>query len=385
MSSPLCNHNQSQPHLLFWITEDWYFCSHRLPLARAALAAGYRVTVVTQVHQHEELIKNYGIRVIPLAISRRSLNPLRELALLAKIYTIYRREHPDIVHQVAMKPVLYGSIAAYWAGIPNIVNALAGLGFIFSSTRLQARLLRPVTKLILRWIFKSNTHLILQNQDDWQLLNKLVSMPTQRIHLIRGVGVDLTTFCPIPPPLETPAGPIIILAARLLWDKGIGELVAAAQILRARGITARYVLVGAPDPGNPATVTATQLQAWVDAGLIEWWGQRADMAAVLQQCHIACLPSYREGLPKVLAEAAACGLPIVTTDTPGCREVVTHGKNGLLVPARDAQALANALATLINDPTLRMTYGQAGRQRAVIEFGSEPIIAATLAIYLANL
>jgi len=368
------------PRLLFFVTEDWYFCSHRLPLAQAARAAGYEVALLTRVRRHGESIRAQGIRVIPLELSRRCLNPLRELALIGRLYAIYRRERPDILHQVAMKPVLYGSLAAHLAGVPGIVNALAGLGFLFSSERLQARLLRPLVRLALRGLL-GGSRVILQNPDDARLVGDLAHLPPRQLHLIRGAGVDLVAFQPAPPPPETPAGPVIMLPARLLWDKGVGELVEAAGRLRARGIAARCVLVGAPDPDNPAAVPEGRIRAWVEAGLIEWWGPREDMPATLQQSHIVCLPSYREGLPKVLAEAAACGRPIVTSDAPGCREVVRHGENGLLVPVRDAAALTEALATLIQDPDLRSGYGRAGRRRAEAEFGSGQVIAATLAIY----
>lgn len=372
--------SERAPRLLFFVTEDWYFCSHRLPLAQAAQAAGYEVALITRIRDQGESIRAQGIRVISLELSRRGLNPLRELALIVRLYAIYRRERPDILHQVAMKPVLYGSLVARLAGAPRIVNALAGLGFLFSSQRLQARLLRPFVRLALRGLL-DDTQVIVQNPDDARLLNELARLTPQQVQIIRGSGVDLTSFRPTPPPSESPAGPVIMLPARLLWDKGVGELVEAAKRLRARKIAARCVLVGMPDPDNPTAVPEERIHAWVQAGFIEWWGHQDDMPTTLSQSHIVCLPSYREGLPKVLAEAAACGRPIVTSDAPGCREVVRHGENGLLVPIGDANALAEALVTLIRNPELRAAYGSAGRQRAEAEFGNAKVIAATLALY----
>lgn len=368
-------------HLLFFITEDWYFCSHRLPLAQAAIVAGFKVTLITQVHQYGDKIRAAGIHLIPIQINRSGLNPIYELMLIAKIYQLYNRYHPDIVHHVAMKPVIYGTIAARLVGISSIVNALAGLGFLFSSHNLLARLLKPLVQIILRWVLGGNSQVIIQNPDDMQLLCEQIGVSQHQIHLIYGAGVDLSTFTPTSPPIKTLNGPIVLLPARLLWDKGVGEFVQAATILRQRGIAARCILVGAPDISNPAAVSQQQIASWVNAGIIEWWGHCDDMPKIFAKCHIVCLPSYREGLPKSLVEAAACGRPIVTTDTPGCREVVRDGKNGLLVPVRDVQALVAALAKLIQEPKLCEVYGKVGRQYAESMFSSDAIIQATLAVY----
>lgn len=369
-------------HLLFFITEDWYFCSHRLPLAQAAIVEGFKVTLITQVHRYGDKIRAAGIHLIPIQINRSGLNPIHELMLIAKIYQLYTQYRPDIVHHVAMKPVIYGTIAARLVGISSIVNALAGLGFLFSSHNLLARLLKPLVQIILRWVLGGNSQVIVQNPDDMQLLCEQIGVSKHKIHLIYGAGVDLSSFTPTSPPIETLNGPIILLPARLLWDKGVGEFVQAATILRQRGITARCILVGAPDIGNPASVSQQQIASWVNAGIIEWWGYCDDMPKIFAKCHIVCLPSYyREGLPKSLVEAAACGKPIVTTDTPGCREVVRDGENGLLVPVRDVQALVSALAKLIQEPKLCVVYGKVGRQCSESMFGSDSIIQATLAVY----
>lgn len=369
----------SGPHLLFFVTEDWYFCSHRLPLALAALEAGYRVSLVARVSRHAELIRSHGIRLIPIELDRQGTNPLADLRLIFRLYRIYRRERPDIIHQVAMKPVLYGSLTARLARIPGVVNALGGMGFLFSSQTSKARLLRPLVKRALHLLLSGrHTQVILQNPDDLKLLCDGAGLDAGRAHLIRGAGVDLDHYRPV---AEPPEPPIVMLPSRLLWDKGVAEFVAAARELKARGTAARFVLVGDPDPGNPAAVPEARINEWVAAGTVEWWGHRDNMAETLGSSHIVCLPSYREGLPKVLLEAAACGRPLVSTDAPGCREVARDGDNGLLVPVRDSAALAQALERLIDDAPLRAQYGKRSRQIAEEEFGIERVAQETLEVY----
>jgi glycosyltransferase involved in cell wall biosynthesis len=368
-----------KPKLLFFVTEDWYFCSHRLPLALAARDAGYEVVVVTRVDRHGGSIESQGLRLIPIRLNRQGTNPIKDLTLIARLYRIYRRERPDIIHHVAMKPVIYGSLAARLARVPAVVNALAGMGFLFSSRTAKARLLQPVVRLAFRMLLGGgNSRVILQNPDDVRLLTRAARLDPDRVHLIRGSGVDLEHFRPEP---EPPGPPVVMLPSRLLWDKGVGEFVTAARILRNEGTKARFVLVGKPDPGNPAAVPQWQLDQWIAQGLVEWWGHSDKMAATLAQSHIVCLPSYREGIPKVLLEAAASGRPMVTTDAPGCREVVRDRENGLLVAIKDSEGLAQALRQLIQDPAARARYGRAGRALAEAHFGIDRITAETLAVY----
>lgn len=362
------------PKLLFFVTEDWYFCSHRLALAVAAREAGFEVVVVTRVREHGEVIRRAGLDLIPFEISRRGMNPFMELGTLTRLAALYRREKPDLVHHVAMKPVLYGTLAARLAGVPHIVNALAGMGWLFTSAKLMARFIKPLVRLTFRFLLRQ-TSVIVQNPDDAALM---AGVGLGSVRLIRGSGVDAEVFRPEPEPTGTP---LVVLPARMLWDKGVGEFVEAARQLKARGIVARFALVGEPDPENPATVSEAQLDAWHAETVVEWWGQRADMPQVYAQAHVVCLPSYREGLPKALLEAAACGRPIVTTDVPGCREIVRDGDNGVLVPVCDAPALAEAMARLIADPDMRRRMGERGRALAVGEFSQERVIAETLVVY----
>lgn len=366
--------------LLFFVTEDWYFCSHRLPLALAAKEAGFDVSVVTRVRSHGEQIKSAGLKLFPLELSRRGINPLREFQVIGSLVSIYRAEQPDIVHHVALKPVMYGSIASRMANVPHIVNAMAGLGFLFSSRSLKARLVRPLVMRIFRFLLNCRgSRVILQNPDDVRVMCDSGVLERSRIALIRGSGVDTLEFTLQPEPA---AEPLVILASRLLWDKGVGEFVEAARQLKQQGVSARFALVGEGDAGNPSTIPDKQLSAWREEGVIELWGRREDMPNVFAQSHIVCLPSsYGEGVPRVLIEAAACGRPIVTTDAPGCREIVQDGLNGYLVPLRDAAAVAGALKKLIDSPLLRRTMGAKGRELVESEFSLERVNNETLALY----
>ena len=369
--------------LLFLVTEDWYFCSHRMPLARAARAAGYEVVVATRVNQHGSAIVAEGFKLVSLGLRRGGHNPLHELAAIVEIARIYRHERPDIVHHVALKPVLYGSVAARLAGgsAPAVVNALAGMGFIFASETFKARLLRPFVARAFRLLLNAGRNvLILQNPDDQQMLVEEGVVAAARVRQIRGSGVDIRRFAPTPEPAG-PLRPLVILPSRLLWDKGVGEFVEAARLLQVQGVQARFALVGDSDPENSAAIADEQLEAWAASGVVEWWGRREDMPQVFAQANIVCLPSYREGLPKVLLEAAACGRALVATDVPGCREIVIDGHNGLLAPLRDAVGLAAAIRRLLDDAGLRAELGRCGRALVEAEFSEEKVVQQTLAVY----
>lgn len=358
--------------LVFLVSEDWYFVSHRLPLAVAAREAGYAVTVITRCNVKCEAIRAAGIEVVPFAMARQGLNPLGLLREVWQLARLYRRFAPDIVHHVALRPVVVGGLAARLAGVRGVVSAIAGMGYVFTEGR--KRWLAAVLRALLRPSLKQGW-VIVQNPDDARAVAKLMA-GTGRIRLIPGAGVDVVRFSPQP---EPEGMPVVMLASRLLWDKGIGEFVEAARRLHGH---ARFVLVGAPDPGNPASVPDATLRGWVNEGLVEWWGAREDMPAILNGAHVVCLPSYyREGLPKVLLEAMACGRPLITTDAPGCRDCVRDGENGLLVPVKDVPALAEAIERLLADAALRRRMGARGRERAVREFSQERVIEETLAVY----
>lgn len=373
-----------RPKLLFLVTEDWYFCSHRLPIARAARDAGFAVIVATRVTDHGDAICAEGFDLVPLGMERRNSNPFREIGSLTELVHVYRRMHPDIIHHVAVKPALVGSLAAWIAGVPRVVNAIAGLGYVFASDSLKARILRPFIRLGFRWLFnRAQSRVIVQNPDDERLLVAGGLVNPGRLTLIRGSGVDLAHFHPSSEPDVGPTRPpVAVLVSRMIWDKGVGVLVEAARLLKARGTPLRVVLAGKPDPENPASIPEDQLRAWHDEGIVEWAGFCDDVAKLWADSHIAVLPSwYGEGVPKSLLEAAASGRPMVAVDGPGLREVVHNGQTGLLVPPRDPVALADALQQLAGDGALRRGMGQAARALAEREFGEAAVIRDTLALY----
>ena len=369
----------NRPRLLFVITEDWYFWSHRLDLARAARDAGFEVLIATRVRAHGERIAREGFGLLPIRMSRRSRHPLRELATVMELAGLYRRERPDIVHHVAMKPILYGSVAARLASVPAVVNAFAGLGYVFIAESRWAGFVRFLFGKALRWTLALPcARVVVQNAEDGERLVRDGIVQPGRVVVICGSGIDTALFAPS----SEPAGePFVVLASRMLWDKGVREFVEAAGLMKAQGVRAKCVLVGMVDEENPAKIPEHQLQAWQAEGNIEWWGHRDDMRQVLSAARVVVLPSYREGLPKVLLEAAACAKPIVATDVPGCREVVRNGDNGILVPPKNAQALAQAIATLLQDPALCERMGRRGRDLVVKEFSVERIAGETVGLY----
>ncbi|MEO5799885.1 MAG: glycosyltransferase family 4 protein [Gemmatimonadales bacterium] len=364
--------------LMLVVTEDWYLASHRLPLIRAAVADGWRVIAATRVRDHLTVIAEAGAEVVALPMARESRNLAAEWAAFAALTRLYREYQPDIVHHVGIKPMLYGGWAARRAGIPRVVQAFAGLGHFYtdggaSSAKraLLERLLRPVTT-------SRCTFVLVQNDDDAAILLGHGMADPLRLRTIRGGGVDIEQFAPSP----IPGGiPLVVLPARMLASKGVREFVDAARRCRANGVQARFALAGRRDEANPDALSIAELTSWVAEGAVEWLDHVADMPALLRQTSLVVLPSYREGMPKVLLEAAAVGRPIVTTAVPGCREVVTDGLNGLLVPARDAVALAAAMQSLLNDPARLQSMGSAGRRRAEAEFTDAGAAAHYVALY----
>lgn len=361
---------------LFVVTEDWYFCSHRLPFARAMRQAGYRIAVATRVDGHAEEIRREGFELHPLPALQRGLPAWREPATVLALARLYRRLHPALLVQVALKPVVLGGLAAFFAGRPATVNILTGMGYVFTSKTIKAKLLRPPISLLLRVLLDApGIRTIVQNQEDFHTLTQGDILPPERTRLVRGSGVDVSRFSPLPEPEGTFTAAAV---CRLLGDKGIYDLLEAARILRSRGTAMRLLLAGPIDPLNPSAVTRAEVEGWQKEGLAEWLGPTEDVREVWSRAHVAVLPSHREGLPKALVEAAACGRPIVTTDTTGCREVVDAGVSGLLVPPRDPAALALALDRLSTRRNLRRTMGAAARARAETLF-SETVVVREMA------
>jgi glycosyltransferase involved in cell wall biosynthesis len=376
----------SKPSLLLVVTEDWYFLSHRRELARAALASGLRVIVATGPGERAQEIADLGVEHRTLSLSRAGLDPLRELVAVNELRRAMVELRPSLVHLVAAKPIVYGNLAAKLAGVTSVLNAVAGLGYLYLGDGLKRRALRAAYEQTLRRCVRSEprARVLVQNADDAELLVRRRLVRPDQLACVVGSGVELERF-PLTP--EPTSGPRVVLChTRMLWDKGIAELVAAAEQLRARGVHDVVVrLVGAPDPANPRAIPERELTRWVRSGLVEWLGRRDDIPAQLARCHVACLPSYREGAPLSLLEAAAAGRPIVTTDVPGCREVVKHGDNGLLVPVRDSLSLAAALERLLQDAGERARMGRRGRERAEREFATSVVNARVIALYEAML
>lgn len=370
---------RQKPKLLLVVNDAGFFLSHRLPVAEAARAAGFDVGIATAPSSAVARIHALGFPHHPLPLSRSGSNPLAELRSLWSLIRLYRRLRPDVVHHVTIKPVLYGGLAARLTGIPAQVSAISGLGYLYARSNalsLRRLLVRGLYRLALR---HKNGRVIFQNPDDRDVLKPTALGGRDVDVMIRGSGVDLEVFTPRP----EPAGrPVVLMASRLLWQKGVGRFVEAARALRARGMAARFVLVGAPDGGNPDSVPLAALEGWQREGVIEWLGYRTDIPELFQQAHIIVFPSsYGEGVPKVLLEAAASGRPIVTTDAAGCREVVGDGEHGFLVPPGDVAGLAARIERLIEDPQLRRAMGARARARAEAEFSVQAVVQQHLRVY----
>ncbi|QQE64614.1 glycosyl transferase family 1 [Leptolyngbya sp. BL0902] len=363
------------------VNVDWFFLSHRLPIALGAIEAGYEVHIATGITNCLQEMQSYGLRVHPIILTRGDTSVAKTLILGAQILKLLSTLKPDILHLVTIKPVLIGGILARLCRTPSVVSAISGLGFTFTDKSTKANLIKRLVSYLYQQAFgHKNLQVIVQNSNDLVTLQKITKLPEQRFTLLPGSGIDLKKFYPQPYPTGKP---IVMLASRMLMSKGVQEFVEAARYLsQEKEVDARFVLVGSPDPYNPTSLTEEQLIHWQQESIIEWWGHRTDMAATINEAHIIVLPSsYGEGLPKVLIEAAACGRPIVTTNIPGCRDAIEANVTGFLVPVKDVDALAAAMESLILDPQQRASMGQAGRQRAEAYFAIEDIVAAHLRIY----
>ena len=360
---------------------DWTLYNFRMPLAHALRERGYDVVFVCPFGDYVSFIQQVGFPVIDWPLQRRSDNPLSEGLAIAHLCRIYRREALDAVHHFTIKPNIYGSLGARLARIPKIINTFTGLGFVFADSPVS-RLLRTIVLPLLRLVlWPPNVITVFQNEHDRQVFLQRGLVRAAQTRVVAGSGVNTTRFAPARPGRMPDAEPVVLMASRLLMDKGLGEFVAAAQCLRDKGITCRFWVAGTPDEGNPACVPQALLAQWQREAVVEFLGQRSDMPELLRQADIAVLPSYHEGLPRFLQEAAATGLSLVATDIEGCRPVVREGVNGLLVPPKDVTALAQALGTLVTDASMRARMGRASREIAVQEFNEARIIEQYLWLY----
>jgi glycosyltransferase involved in cell wall biosynthesis len=368
------------PTLIFVVNVDWFFLSHRLPIAQEAMRKGYEVHIATALTDKLDELQGHGLVVHPLSLDRSGVGISNALHTMVQLSKIFRSVKPDVVHLVTIKPVLLGGLVARMVGVPGVVAAVSGLGFVFVAKGFKASVRRWLVGSLYRLVLgHHNLKVVFQNPDDQSSLATLAHIPDRKVVMIGGSGVDLTQYSVMPIP---PNMPVVLLAARLLADKGILEFVQAARLLKQGGCNARFVLVGSVDMANPTSFTDAEVSAWVNDGLVEWWGHRTDMPQVLATAQVVVLPSYYgEGLPKVLIEAAACGRVVVTTDHPGCRDAIDNGVSGVLVPVRNVAALAAAMASLINDPTRCEEMGAAGRVLAEKAFDVRQVVDKHLQIY----
>lgn len=373
------NPHSGERLLLFVAPSAKFFLSHRAPIGSAAIADGYRVVVACPHDGDCAQLAAQGFMHRPIPLSRSGVSPALEVRSLAALYRLLRRERPTVCHLITAKPALHGGIAARLTGTPTL-TAVTGLGFLFTKQGWRARMLQRALLLAYRYgLRRADNVFVFQNQDDRETFRRFGLLDRSDHVMLPGSGVDLDRISPAPPPETT--RPLVVMPSRMLGDKGVGEFVAAARHLRARGSSARFRLVGDPDPENPTSLTPAALTEIAAEGVVDWQPFTPDIGAALAEASVVALPSYREGFPKTLIDAAAAGRPMVATDVPGCRDAVIDGTTGLLCRARDASSLADALEKLINAPALRKQMGAAARQDAVARFDIRNVVAAHLEIY----
>ena len=362
---------------ILFANTDWYLYNFRLAYAEFLQQQGWEVVFISPNGEHAQKLQAAGFRHIPFEFSRKGINPIQEKETISGIRALYEAEKPDLVHHFTIKCVIYGSLAAKETGITSIVNSITGLGYMFLSNKPHVKVIREVVKHLYKKAL-DDTQVIFENPDDRKLFLEMGLLNEENSNVVLGTGIDTERFVPEPP---TNSIPLTILPARMIWDKGIKEFVEAAQMIHEEGVNARFALIGSNDTGNPTCIPFDQLTQWQKEGNVEWWGWQDDVPTVISMSHIVCLPSYREGLPKILIEAASCGRPIVTTDVPGCREVVKDECNGYLVPEKNAKALKDALLKLINDPEKRLEMGKASRELAIEKFSNEIVNNGIYTVY----
>lgn len=355
------------------------FYTHRQSLIDT-LHAQHDLTILAPDHlDHAKLIAaGYKVRGYPL--SRKGINPFAELGTLMALKRLYSELKPDLIHHFTIKPVIYGSIAARSACVPRVVNTITGLGYVFTGSGIIPKILRPLVGFLYRFAFRgTRVQVIFQNRDDQQLFLQSKLIRESQSHLILGSGVNTQKFSMVPEPVTPPFR--VVLPARMLWDKGVGEYVEAARIVRKMRGDIEFDLVGATDPGNRMAIPESQLADWQREGVINWRGRQDDMVKVYQDCHIVCLPSYREGVPMALLEAMSCGKPIVTTDVPGCRDLIKNNVDGLVVTVKNPQDIASAILLLVNDTNKRQEFGSNANSSVTQNYARETVNAKVQAVY----
>ena len=364
--------------ILYVVTEDWYFLSHRLPMARAAKNAGYEIHVATRLNSARAAIEAEGFTPHALSWQRGSLSPTRSLAGVAELRKLLREFKPDILHNISLKPVLLGSIASLGLSSIAVVNSLTGLGTLFVSNHRKSEFTRPLVIAALKALLKRpNNRTIVQNPDDRRFVLGL-GVPESSVDLIPGSGVDTAHFTPLP---EPPPPITAAYVGRMLADKGLMTLIQAYSLATSRGLKLQLLLAGDTDQENPGSLAPEQLREFASAFGINWLGHVADIREVWARAHIAVLASRREGLPKSLLEAAACRRPMIATDTPGCREIAIRDETALTFPVDDAPALAEALTQMAGDGEMRARLGKRARELVEEKFSADVIGKQIVALY----
>jgi glycosyltransferase involved in cell wall biosynthesis len=369
-----------QKRILFVITEDWAIVTHRFHLVEAAIASGYKVGILTRISKHRAKLLNIGADVYDWELVRGSTNFKLEAQSIFSLWSIINNFQPDLVHAVAFKPVIYSGILLFCKRQVAFIGALGGLGFVFNSTKFKAMVLRIILSKLLFIIFlKNKSGLILQNEDDKKKIINLSKIDDLKIKLVLGAGIETAKFAPTPIPLGRPN---VILPARFLYDKGIFEFARVAKSIKKKGYEANFVLVGSFDKHNPNMIKESQLTSLLEEGYIEDWGWHEQMADVFSRARVVCLPSYHEGLPKVLLEAASCARPIVAFDIAGCREIVIDNLNGRLIKFGDETLLEKAILEFIIDKNKSQIFGEKGRKLIEEKFSSDKINRQTISIWV---
>jgi len=364
--------------LLFIVNVDWFFVSHRLPIALAAIGKGFEVHIACALTDKKEELEEHGIIVHPLQLSRSGVGILTELKVVKGLFSIINAIKPDLTHCVTIKPVLYGNIIARFLNVPIRISSISGLGYVFIASGLKAKLFRLFISFMYKVALTNSQTIIFQNTSDRDILRNLGAVKTEQELFIRGSGVDLNVYSVMP---ESTDRAVVMLIARLLIDKGVNEFAQAAKIISMSRSDISMVLVGEADLENPKSVSPAQISDWVDEGVVEHWGYSQSVANTIAQSNIMVLPSYREGLPKSLIEAAACGRAVITTDVPGCRDAIEKDKTGLLVPVKSAELLAQAIIKLVDNKALRYKFAINGRKLAESAFDINDVVAKHLDIY----
>jgi glycosyltransferase involved in cell wall biosynthesis len=374
----------SNKKIVFFANTDWYLYNFILSLLNAFKEKGWEVVAISPKGNYSERLVAMGIRWISFDFSTKSMNPLKELSVLLRLVRLFKEERPSIIHNFTIKCVLYGSIAAKFTGGIPVVNAVTGLGYIFTDKGFKVSLVRPLIERFYKYAFTmNNIRVIFQNEDDRSFFVKSGLVDKDKTIVIRGSGVDCEWFKPVHNEGGAKERPVqVLFASRMIREKGVYELIEAARILKKEGVPVEFLFAGGRYPENPSSLTADDIENIKKEGVVQYLGHVDDMPQLISESDIVALPSsYREGTPRILIEAAAMEKPVVATDIPGCRGLVKNEVNGILVPVNNVNALVNAIRKLVENNELRVVMGRKGREIVKEEFDESIIVENTLNVY----